>query len=158
MDINKFTTKLQEALAEAQSYAFQQKATEFTSAHLLKALLEQNDSVIKTILNVCGVDTQAFTKAIKNQVDSVAVLGGAGNPQVGASRELITTLHRMQELADKNGDEFIASEIFLLASLDDNSLKGMYSNFGLTKDKITKAVADYRGGEKVSSQNQEEMQ
>jgi ATP-dependent Clp protease ATP-binding subunit ClpB len=158
MDINKFTTKLQEAIAEAQSYAFQQKATEFTSAHLLKALLEQNDSVVGTILNVCGVDTQAFTKAINNQVDSVAVLGGAGNSQIGASRELIGTLHKMQEIADKNKDEFIASEVFLLASLDDNSLKGIYSNFGLTKDKITKAVADYRGGEKVSSQNQEEMQ
>ena len=158
MNINKFTTKLQEAIAEAQSYAFQQKATEFTSAHLLKALLEQNDSVIITILNVCGVDTQAFTKAIKKQVDGVAVLGGAGNPQVGASRELVTTLHRMQEIADKNGDEFIASEIFLLASLEDYGLKGLYGNFGLTKDKITKAVTDYRGGDKVSSQNQEEMQ
>lgn len=158
MDINKFTTKLQEAIAEAQSYAFQQKATEFTSAHLLKALLEQNDSVVETILNVCGVDTQAFTKAISNQVDSVAVLGGAGNSQIGASRELIGTLHRMQEITDKNKDEFIASEVFLLASLDDNSLKSIYGNFGLTKDKITKAVADYRGGEKVNSQNQEEMQ
>ena len=158
MDINKFTTKLQEAIAEAQSYAFQQKATEFTSAHLLKALLEQNDSVITTILNVCGADTQAFTKAIKNQVDSVAVLGGAGNPQVGASRELVAILHKIQEIADKNKDQFIASEIFLLASLEDYGLKGLYGNFGLTKDKITKAVADYRGGDKVSSQNQEEMQ
>ncbi|MGQ4002938.1 ATP-dependent chaperone ClpB [Francisellaceae bacterium CB300] len=158
MDINKFTTKLQEAIAEAQSYAFQQKATEFTSAHLLKALLEQNDSVIGSILSVCNIDIQAFTKAINNQVDSVAILGGDANPQITPSRDLIATLQRMQVLADKNGDEFIASEIFLLASLDDNSLKGMYSNFGLTKDKITKAVADYRGGEKVSSQNQEEMQ
>ncbi|AXA33001.1 ATP-dependent chaperone ClpB [Francisella adeliensis] len=158
MDINKFTTKLQEALAEAQSYAFQQKATEFNSAHLLKALLEQNDSVVSAILNVCSIDTQAFIKAINKQVDSVATLGSDGNPQIGASRDLINTLHKMQQIADKNGDEFIASEVFLLASLDDNSLKSLYGNFGLTKDKITKAVADYRGGEKVSSQNQEEMQ
>ncbi|QLE79203.1 ATP-dependent chaperone ClpB [Francisella sp. Scap27] len=158
MDINKFTTKLQEALAEAQSYAFQQKATEFTSAHLLKALLEQNDSVVSAILNVCSIDTQAFIKAINKQVDSVATLGSDGNPQIGASRDLINTLHKMQQIADKNGDEFIASEVFLLASLDDNSLKSLYGNFELTKDKITKAVADYRGGEKVSSQNQEEMQ
>lgn len=158
MDINKFTTKLQEAIAESQSFAFQQKATEFTSAHLLKALVEQNDSVARTILSVCDIDVEAFTKAINKQVDSVAVLGGEGNPQVSASRELITTLHRMQEIADKNGDEFIASEIFLLASLGDSSLKDIYSNFGLTKDKIIKAVEDYRGGDKVSSQNQEEMQ
>ncbi len=158
MDINKFTTKLQEAIAEAQSFAFQQKATEFTSAHLLKELFEQNDSVIATILNICGVDTHAFIKAVNNQVDSVAILGGSTNPQITPSRDLVATLHRMQEIADENGDEFIASEIFLLASLDDNSLKSLYGNFGLTKNKITKEVEDYRGGEKVSSQKQEEMQ
>lgn len=65
MDINKFTIKLQEALAEAQSYAFQQKATEFTSAHILKALLEQNDSVAISILSVCGVNIQNFNKSCK---------------------------------------------------------------------------------------------
>ncbi|MEY8702410.1 Clp protease N-terminal domain-containing protein, partial [Francisella philomiragia] len=82
MDINKFTIKLQEALAEAQSYAFQQKATEFTSAHMLKALLEQNDSVAIAILSVCGINTQSFIKAVNEMVDNVAVLSGEGNPQV----------------------------------------------------------------------------
>ncbi|AEE27116.1 ATP-dependent chaperone ClpB [Francisella hispaniensis] len=157
MDINKFTIKLQEALAEAQSYAFQQKATEFTSAHMLKALLEQNDSVVASILSVCGVNTQNFTKAINDVVDSVAVLSGEVNPQVAPSRDLIATLHKMQELANKNGDEFISSEVFLLATLEDKSLIGLYNKFGITKEKLTKAVNDYRGGEKVSSQNQEDM-
>ncbi|MDE5012739.1 Clp protease N-terminal domain-containing protein, partial [Francisella tularensis] len=64
MDINKFTFKLQEALAVAQYYAFKQKATEFTSAHILKALLEKNDSVAISILIVCGVNIQNFIKAV----------------------------------------------------------------------------------------------
>ncbi|QUE31332.1 ATP-dependent chaperone ClpB [Francisella philomiragia] len=157
MDINKFTIKLQEALAEAQSYAFQQKATEFTSAHMLKALLEQNDSVVASILSVCGVNIQNFAKAVNDMVDGVAVLSGEGNPQVAPSRDLIATLHKMQELANKNGDEFISSEVFLLASLEDKSLTGLYNKFSITKEKLTKAVNDYRGGEKVSSQNQEDM-
>ena len=157
MDINKFTVKLQEALAEAQSYAFQQKATEFTTAHLLKALLEQNDSVVTSILSVCGVNIQSFIKAVNDLVDSVAVLAGKGNPKIAPSRELITTLHKMQEFANKNNDEFISSEIFLLVSLEDKSLTGLYSKYNITKDKITKTVDDYRGGEKVSSQNQEDM-
>lgn len=134
MDINKFTIKLQEALAEAQSYAFQQKATEFTSAHILKALLEQNDSVAISILSVCGVNIQNFIKAVNDMVDSVAVLSGDGNPQVTPSRDLLATLHKMQELANKNGDEFISSEVFLLASLEDKSLTGLYNKFGITKE------------------------
>lgn len=158
MDINKFTTKLQEALAEAQSYAFQQKATEFTSAHLLKALLEQNDSVITTILNTCDINTHSFIKDVNKQVDSVATLGSSNNSQVTASRDLVTTLQKMQEIANNNGDDFIASEVFLLASLNDSSLKKIYNTAGITKNKIEKVIADYRGGEKVSSQNQEEMQ
>lgn len=157
MDINKFTIKLQEALAEAQSYAFQQKATEFTPAHLLKALLEQNDSVVISILSVCGVNSKDFIKAVNNIVDGVAVLSGDGNAQVSPSRDLITTLHKMQDLVNKNGDEFISSEIFLLASIEDKSLAGLYNKFNITKEKITKAVDDYRGGEKVSNQNQEDI-
>ncbi|QIV95385.1 ATP-dependent Clp protease ATP-binding subunit ClpB [Allofrancisella inopinata] len=157
MDINKFTIKLQEAIAEAQSYATQQKATEFASVHLLKAFLEQNDSVIAAILGVCELDIQAFKKAVNEMVDAVAILKGDGNPQVKPSRDLITTLHKMQTLANENKDEFISSELFLLASLEDRGLTSLYNKFGITKNKITKAISEYRGGEKVSSQNQEDM-
>ncbi|QIV93898.1 ATP-dependent chaperone ClpB [Allofrancisella frigidaquae] len=157
MDINKFTIKLQEAIAEAQSYATQQKATEFASVHLLKAFLEQNDSVIAAILSVCELDIQAFKKAVNEMVDAVAILKGDGNPQVKPSRDLITTLHKMQTLANEYKDEFISSELFLLASLEDRGLTSLYNKFGITKNKITKAISEYRGGEKVSSQNQEDM-
>ncbi|MDE4967961.1 Clp protease N-terminal domain-containing protein, partial [Francisella tularensis] len=75
------TIKLQEALAEAKYYDFQQKASEFTSAHILKALLEQNDSVAISILSFCGVNIQNFIKAVNDMVDSFAVLSGEGNPQ-----------------------------------------------------------------------------
>ena len=88
----------------------------------------------------------------------MAVLGGQGNPQISPSRDLVTTIQRTQAIANENKDDFIASEVFLLASLEDSSLNGLYKKFDLKKVKVTKAVEDYRGGEKVSSQNQEEMQ
>ncbi|MDE5035670.1 Clp protease N-terminal domain-containing protein, partial [Francisella tularensis] len=84
----------------------QQKETEFTSAHILKAILEQNDSVAISILSVCGVNIQNFIKSVNDMVDSVAVLSGEGNPLVTPSRDLIATLHKMQGLANKNDDEF----------------------------------------------------
>ncbi|AJC48450.1 ATP-dependent chaperone ClpB [Allofrancisella guangzhouensis] len=157
MDINKFTIKLKEAISEAQSYAFQQKATEFAPIHMLKALLEQNDSVTAVILSVCVVDLHLFKKSINEMVDAVAILKGEGNPQVKPSKDLITILQKMQTLANENKDEFVSSELFLLASIEDRSLSGLYNKFGITKDKITKAISEYRGGERVSSQNQEDM-
>ena len=157
MDINKFTFKLQEALEQSQSYALKQKSTELTSVHLLKALLEQNDSVIITILGVCGVDTQAFIKAVNEAVDNVAILSKESNSQIAPSRDLMITLQKMQSIADKNGDEFISSELFLQASVEDKSMLNLYSRFGITKDRIEKVLTDYRGGEKVSSQNQEDI-
>ena len=157
MDINKFTTKFQEALAEGQSYAFQQKATEFTSAHVLKALLEQNDSVAASILSVCGVNIVEFQKALDTMVDSVAVHGGDSSQQIQPSRDLITDLQAMSALANENGDDFISSELFVHTTVNDKSLASLYSKFNLTKEKIIKAVSDYRGYEKVSSQNQEDV-
>ena len=127
MDINKFTIKLQEALAEAQFLCFSTKSYRVYYSSFTKVLLEQNDSVVTSILSVCGVNIQSFIKAVNDLVDSVAVLAGKGNPKIAPSRELITTLYKMQEFANKNNDEFISSDIFLLASLEDKSLTGLYS-------------------------------
>lgn len=156
MDINKFTIKLQEALSAAQTYATEQKATEIASVHLLKEFLKQTESVIGAILQVCGVDIKVFNKSVDELIDSVATTT-TSNQQVKPSRELVTTLQQMQGLANNNQDDFISSEMFLLASLNDKSLSNLYSKFSITKDQIEKAVDDYRGGEKVNSQNQEDM-
>ncbi|MDE5005170.1 hypothetical protein NAI73_12385, partial [Francisella tularensis subsp. holarctica] len=78
-----------------QSNAIHQKSTEFTSAHILISLYEQNDRFAISILSVCVVNIQNFIKAVNDMVDSVAVLSGAGNPQVTPSSDLISTLHKM---------------------------------------------------------------
>ncbi|APC96511.1 ATP-dependent chaperone ClpB [Francisella frigiditurris] len=157
MDINKFTTKFQEALAEGQSYAFQQKATEFGSIHVLKALLDQNDSVAKAILSVCGVSLSKFEQAVNDAVENVAVLGSESSQQIQPSRDLVLDLQKMMSHAKENGDDFVSSELFLQASIEDKSLTSLYNKFGITKERVIKAVNDYRGGEKVSSQNQEDV-
>lgn len=157
MDINKFTTKFQTALAEGQSYAVEQNANEFISAHVLKALLGQNDSVAVSIYSVCGVNIADFKKAVDSIVSNVTINGGQNSQQIQPSRDLILNLQKMASLAKQNGDEFVSSELFIEATIEDKSLESLYNKLGLTKAKVIKAVKDYRGDEKVSSQNQEDV-
>ncbi|SUT93387.1 ATP-dependent chaperone ClpB [Actinobacillus lignieresii] len=154
MNFEKFTTKLQEALAEAQSLAIGKDNNYIEPAHLLYALVKQPDGSIAPLFTALNVQPQRILselEAILNRLPTVS--GGTTQP----SQQLIRLLNQCDKLAQQFGDSFISSELFVLAALDDNGDLGkLLKQFGLTKEKVNAAISQIRGGENVNNQNAEE--
>ncbi|WGE51901.1 ATP-dependent chaperone ClpB [Actinobacillus equuli] len=154
MNFEKFTTKLQEALAEAQSLAIGKDNNYIEPAHLLYALVKQPDGSIAPLFTALNVQPQRILselEAILNRLPTVS--GGTTQP----SQQLIRLLNQCDKLAQQFGDSFISSELFVLAALDDNGDLGkLLKQFGLTKEKVHNAISQIRGGETVNNQNAEE--
>src|SRR6478672_3023965 len=148
MRFEKFTTKLQEALAEAQSAALGNDNQYIEPQHLLSALL--NDQGISGLVAKAGGNVTGLKKAL---ADSLARLpkveGTPGEVMIG--RDLTTLLNVADKEAQKRGDQYIASELFLLAAAD----KGLLKDSGVTKKNLEKAIEEVRGGESVSGQADE---
>src|SRR5688572_26849350 len=145
MRFEKFTTKLQEALAEAQSAALGRDHQYIEPQHLLAALLEQEDGGIAGLIAKAGGNTPVLKK---NLADAIARLPKVeGTPgEVHLSRELTQLLNVADKEAQKRGDQYIASEMFLLAAA---------KHLGVAKATLEKAIQEVRGGENVSSQADE---
>ncbi len=153
MRFDKLTTPFQQALADAQSQAVARDNPYIEPAHLLQAMLEQPDGP-KALLNRAGADTAALATAMETAVRNlpqVQVGGGAGQP-VQPGRDLVTLLQAADKEAGKRGDQFIASEMFLLALADSKTDMGaVVRGHGLTRKALEAAITAVRGGQKVDS-------
>ncbi|ASU14914.1 putative ATP-dependent Clp protease subunit B [Actinobacillus pleuropneumoniae] len=154
MNFEKFTTKLQEALAEAQSLAIGKDNNYIEPAHLLYALVKQPDGSIAPLFTALNVQPQRILSELETILNRLpTVSGGTTQP----SQQLIRLLNQCDKLAQQFGDSFISSELFVLAALDDNGDLGkLLKQFGLTKEKVNAAISQIRGGENVNNQNAEE--
>jgi ATP-dependent Clp protease ATP-binding subunit ClpB len=148
MRFDKFTTKLQEALAEAQSMALGNDHQYIEPQHLLAAMLE--DPGIGGLLAKAGGNPNQLKKALADAVARLPKVEGTPG-EVHLSRELTQLLNVADKEAQKRGDQYIASELFLLAAAD----KGLLKDAGVTRKNLEKAIAEVRGGENVSSQADE---
>ena len=155
MRLDKFTTKLQEALADAQSLAVGHDNQYIEPVHLLAALLNQDDGGSRSLLQRAGVNVGGLATAVKNAVErSPKVSGTSGEVQVG--RELAAMLNIADKEAQKHGDQFIASEMVLLALADDKSEAGRVArDNGLNRKSLETAIQAVRGGQHVDSQEAE---
>ncbi len=153
MNFEKFTTKLQEALAEAQSLAIGKDNSYIEPAHLIYALLKQQDGSIAPLFTALNVQPQTLMRELEALLDRLPKVSG-GNTQV--SQQLVRTFNQADKLAQQFGDSFISSEVFVLASFEDNELSKIWKKFGITQEKITNAISQIRGGETVNNQNAEE--
>ncbi len=155
MRLDKLTTKLQEALADAQSQAVGHDNQYIEPVHLLIALLNQDDGGTRSLLQRAGVNVAGLTKALQDAVSRLPqVSGNGGEVQVG--RELGALLNLADKEAQKRGDQFIASEMALLGLVDDKSDAGKLAREnGLTRKALEAAITAVRGGENVSSQQDE---
>jgi ATP-dependent Clp protease ATP-binding subunit ClpB len=151
MRIDKFTTKFQEALADAQSLAVGRDNQYIEPLHLLTALLEQQDGSARSLLQRAGVQVSALQKAAGDALEKLPTVSGHdGNVQVG--RELTGLLNQADKEAQKQGDSFIASEMFLLALADDKGEAGKLArHHGLTRRALEAAIEAVRGGQNVMS-------
>ena len=117
---DKLTTKLQEAIADAHSLAVGNDNQYVDPVHLLTALLQQNDGSTKSLLQRAGVNVNKLAGSLRTAVDRLPkVSGTGGDVQIG--RELMNVLNLADREAQKRNDQFIASEMILLALLDDKS-------------------------------------
>jgi ATP-dependent Clp protease ATP-binding subunit ClpB len=155
MRLDKLTTKLQEALADAQSFAVGNDNQYIEPVHILLALLDQEDGSARSLLQRAGVNVASLTTALKSALDRLPKVSGTDG-QVTVGRELSGLLNLADKEAQKRGDEFLASEMILLALVDDKSDAGKLAREnGLTRKALEAAIAAVRGGAAVNSQEAE---
>ena len=155
MRIEKFTTKLQEAMGDAQSAALGYDNQYIEPQHLLAALLEQGDGSIASILQRAGANPPALKSALAQAISRLPKVEGTPG-EVMISRDLTTLLNAADKEAQKRGDQFIASELFLLAAADDKGETGkLLKQAGATKKGLETAIEAVRGGQNVQSQADE---
>ncbi|MCZ8235775.1 MAG: AAA family ATPase, partial [Inhella sp.] len=147
---DKFTTRLQEALADAQSLAVTRGNPYLEPAHLLAAMLAQSDGP-RALLERAGVRAPTLKAAVDAQVDALPEVQGS-DQAVQPGREFIALLQAAEREASKRGDQFIASEMVLLALADAKSdLAGVARQHGLNRAALEAALKAVRGGEKVDN-------
>jgi len=150
MRFDKLTTKFQQAIADAQSLAVRNDNPYIEPVHVLAALLSDNDSGAGSLLARAGVAVNRVVSDVNTAIGALPqVQGSDGNIQV--SRELQSVLTRTDKEASNRGDTYIASELFLLALIDDKGEAGrILRDAGLQRKPLEVAIDAMRGGESVS--------
>ncbi len=155
MNFEKFTTKLQEALAEAQSLAVGKDNPYIEPAHLLYALMKQEGSSIAPLFTALNIQPTKLISELESILNRLPTVQGSNNTQL--SQQLARLLNQADKLSQQFNDSFISSELFVLAALEDNGDLGkLFKQLGLTKEKVAQAISQIRGGDNVNTQNAEE--
>ena len=156
MNIEKFTTKFQQAIAEAQSLAIGKDNQFIEPVHLLSALLNQQDGSVAPILTASGVNVAVLRNELNNELAKLPQVSGNGG-DVQLSRQLLNILNLCDKLAQQRQDKFISSELFLLAALEEKgAVSEILKKCSAKKDQILQAIDHIRGGQNVNDQNAEE--
>src|SRR3954468_14440576 len=155
MRFDKLTTRFQEALAEAQSAALGHDHQYIEPQHLLLALLNQEDGGVAGLISKASGNPATLKKAVSDAIQRLPKVEGTPG-EVHLSRELTQLLNVADKEAQKRGDQYIASELFLIACASDKGEAGrLLKDAGVTKKALEKAIEEVRGGENVSGQADE---
>ncbi|WP_251979152.1 ATP-dependent chaperone ClpB [Salinicola avicenniae] len=156
MRMDRMTTKLQNALAEAQSLAVGRGHNQLDPGHLLLALLEMRDSGVKALVQKAGGDVSRLREGLSNHLDNLPEVGQFdGN--VSMSQELARLFNLADREAQSRGDQYIAIELILLAALDMKSgVAKVLTQAGLDRKRLATAISEVRGGANVDDANAEE--
>ncbi len=156
MRIDRLTSKLQLALSDAQSQAVGHDHPAIEPFHLILALLDQQGGSIKPLLMQVGFDIAALRSALTKELDGLPKIQ---NPtgDVNLSQDLARLLNQADRLSQQKGDQFISSELVLLAAMDENTRLGkLLLSQGVTRKALENAIANLRGGQAVNDPNVEE--
>ena len=154
---DRLTSKFQLALADAQSLAVGRDQQLIEPVHLMLALLDQDGGSARPLLDRAGVNVTLLRSRLLEQVSAIPTVEGAPG-EVHASNDLVKLLNVTDKLAQKRGDQYISSEIFVLAACEDRGALGrVLKDSGAVKGAVEKAIDDLRGGEKVDDPNAEEQ-
>jgi len=156
MRMDKFTTKFQQALGEAQSLAVGRDNQFIEPVHVMAALMDQQGGTTRHLLTQAGVDTNALRAELNRAMDKLPSVEGTGG-DIHLSNSLASLLNLTDKFAQQRGDQFISTELFILAGLEDKGdLKKILKDAGVSRTGIEKAIESLRGGEKVQDPNAEE--
>ncbi|MGC9422343.1 ATP-dependent chaperone ClpB [Vibrio sp.] len=157
MRLDRFTSKFQIAISDAQSLALGRDHQYIEPVHLMVALLDQNGSPIRPLLTMLSVDVAQLRSKLGELLDRLPKVSGIGG-DVQLSNSLGSLFNLCDKVAQKRQDAYISSEIFLLAALEDRGPLGqLLKEIGLTEKKVSEAIETIRGGQKVNDPNAEEL-
>ncbi|MCX7564418.1 ATP-dependent chaperone ClpB [Xanthomonadaceae bacterium XH05] len=156
MRMDKLTSRFQQALSDAQSLAVGRDNNMLEPVHVMTALLDQRGGSTEPLLTQAGVNLNALRARVAQALDALPQVSGQEGT-VNISSDLSRLLNLTDRLAQQRGDAFIASELFVLAALDDKGALGdALKAAGANKADVEAAIEKIRGGEKVQSENAEE--
>ncbi|CAG9000196.1 MAG: Chaperone protein ClpB [Candidatus Celerinatantimonas neptuna] len=157
MRLDRFTSKFQLAISDAQSLALGRDHQYIEPVHLMVALLNQDSGSIRPILLDAGLESSALRSQLTQELEKIPQVTGIGG-DIQLSNGLISLLNLCDKIAQKRKDKYISSEIFLLAALDDKGPLGeVLRQLGAKKDRLEKAIEKARGGQNVDDQNAEDQ-
>ncbi len=158
MRTDKLTSKFQLALQDAQSLALAKDHQFIEPAHLLVALLDQEGGVARSMLSQAGVNVNLLRSHLGEAIDSMASVSGGDAGEVHVSNDLAKLLNATDKLASKRGDQYISSDLFLLALMDDKGKAGAtLREAGANKQAVEMAIDNIRGGQSVEDPNAEDQ-
>ena len=151
---DKLTSQFQQALGDAQSLALGRDNQIVEPAHVMLALIDSQGGSVRPLLIKAGADVNKLRSELGSSLDRLAKVEGTPG-DIHISSDLNKLLNITDKLAQQRGDQFIASELFVLAAFDDRNLARLFKDTGVVKGAVEKAIEEMRGGEKVSDPNAE---
>jgi ATP-dependent Clp protease ATP-binding subunit ClpB len=155
MRMDKLTSRFQQALADAQSLAFGRDHQQLEPAHVMLALLDASGGTVRPLLMKAGADTNKLRAGLLTLLDGMPKVEGTPG-EIHISNDLNRVLNVTDKLAQERGDQFISSELFVLAAFEDRALARLFKEAGMVRGAVEKAIEEMRGGEKVADANAEE--
>ncbi|MBQ4812310.1 ATP-dependent chaperone ClpB [Pseudoalteromonas luteoviolacea] len=156
MRLDRFTSKFQSALSDAQSLALGRDHQFIEPVHLMYALLQQTGSSVRALFAQAGVSADELNTKLSQAIERLFKVEGVGG-DVQLSNNLISLINLCDKYAQKRKDKYISSELFVFASCEDKGELGdIFRALNITQDKVEKAIKAIRGGQKVDNPNAEE--
>jgi ATP-dependent Clp protease ATP-binding subunit ClpB len=156
MRMDKLTSKLQQALADAQSLAVGRDHNYLEPAHLLAALIDQKGGSLRPLLQQTGFDVVALRQSLEKLLGELPVIANSDG-QINISPDMSRLFNQADRLAQKSGDQFLSSETVLLAAMQDKGALGkLLNSFGVSQSALENAVKNLRGGSTVNNPEAEE--
>src|SRR5579863_1536528 len=152
---DKLTTRFQQALADAQSLVLGRDNQVIEPAHVMLAMLDSSSGSLRPLLMKAGADINKLRAGLLSTLDGLPKVEGTPG-EVHVSNDLNRVLNVTDKLAQQRGDQFISSELFVLAAFEDRTLARLFKESGLVRGAVEKAIEEVRGGEKVADANAEE--
>ena len=158
MNLNQFTQKSIEAVQAAQQMASERQNQQIEQEHLLLALLEQRDGLIGQLVQQSGADTAALRQKLTAAVERLPQVSGSGAGQMYLSRSLEQALNEAEKIAREMRDEYTSVEHLMLGlfAKPDDTLKALFRECGLTKEKFLTALREVRGNRSVTTDSPED--